>query len=438
MFKQGGLGRRASASAMRISRSFSRVEQLTNNNDFSRRSANGGSGNGTSVDAERATAVHTKAVDLCYINVSGKQYITTYSVLDRFPNTLLGSSEREFYWIPELKSYFFNRNRECFEAILTYYQTGKEFRPLSVEDELYEEERRFFRIIEKRADTAISMAEVVDDQAGGMLPCCPNQNWKYVKKKVHRFLVDPRSSQMATIWHVVDIFIICISITLLIMETDPNIGHAFTNSDHFAYIYLYYVNVCVISFFTTDLCVRFVTWPNYFSFWKNMFNVLDILSILPFYVSLITDLINGDNVEEAHEHRSYVVLRVCRIFRVIRVFKFIRHSQDLILIIKVVGHAKKELGLLVLLLFIFSVSFGSIMYYIEQGTNSQFSSIMQGCWWAIVTITTIGYGDVVPQTWLGKIVGSFVLTLGIVFLALPMTIIVGKFSNVYEKEKDRE
>jgi ABC-type phosphate transport system permease subunit len=142
--------------------------------------------------------------------------------------------------------------------------------------------------------------------------------------------------------------------------------------------------------------------------------------------------------ERVHEHKSYVVLRVCRIFRIVRVFKFIRHSQDLIMIIKVVAHAKKELGLLVLLLFIFSVSFGSLMYYIEHQTNEDFTSIMQGCWWAIVTITTIGYGDVVPHTWLGKIVGSVVLTLGIVFLALPMTIIVGKFSTVYEKEKEKK
>ena len=108
------------------------------------------------------------------------------------------------------------------------------------------------------------------------------------------------------------------------------------------------------------------------------------------------------------------------------------------MIIKVVARAKKELCLLVLLLFIFSVSFGSLMYYIEQSSNEQFTSIMQGCWWAIVTITTIGYGDIYPKTWLGKMVGSFVLTLGIVFLALPMTIIVGKFSQVYEKEKVKD
>ena len=392
------------------------------------RRANGGKGSDDNAD-------QIKVADLCYINVSGKQYITTFSCLDRYPNTLLGSPEREAYWIPELKAYYFNRNRECFESILTFYQTGKEFRPMTVDNDIYDEERRFYRIEEPRpVDDAI----IAIDEAG-ISNVCFKGGWKVVRRRVHRFLMDPRSSKFATAWHIMDIVFICASITLLVLETDPNVGHAFTDESHPAYSAIRILNVIVISFFTIDLLIRFGTWPRLHSFFTNMFNILDILSILPFYVSVITDAVEDDVDPEAqYQHRSYVVLRVCRIFRIVRVFKFIRHSQDLIMIIKVVARAKKELCLLVLLLFIFSVSFGSLMYYIEQSSNEQFTSIMQGCWWAIVTITTIGYGDIYPKTWLGKMVGSFVLTLGIVFLALPMTIIVGKFSQVYEKEKVKD
>ena len=374
-----------------------------------------------------------KAEDLCRINVSGKEYITTYSCLNKYPTTLLGSSkEREPYYIPDLKSYFFNRNRDCFESILTFYQTGKEFRPMSVDESVYEDERKFFRIDEKPSEMSVAIDELITSDL------CFNGGWRHTRRKIHKFLMDPRSSKFATGWHIMDIMFICVSIALLVMETDPNMSIYFTDDSQPAYYYLTYLNVFVIAFFTTDLLVRYCTWPGVLSFWKNLFNILDILSILPFYVSVVADAMEGSDAENDHEHRSYVVLRVCRIFRIVRVFKFIRHSQDLIMIIKVVAHAKKELCLLILLLFIFSVSFGSLMYYIENQTNpEQFTSIMQGCWWAIVTITTIGYGDVVPKTWLGKIVGSIVLTLGIVFLALPMTIIVGKFSTVYEKEKEK-
>lgn len=383
--------------------------------------------------------IRTTPADLCYINVSGKQYITTHSCLEQYPLTLLGSTDKEIYWMPELKSYYFNRNRDCFESILTFYQTGREFRPLSVDDEIYEAERKFFRIeMKARADTALSLGDT-----SSITPLCCEGNWKNTRKRVHRFLMDPRCSRWATAWHIMDILFICISITLLVMETDDNVSGMFLET-HPAHNYLYGLNILVIAFFTADLLIRFVTWPGLMNFWKNLFNILDILSILPFYVSLIAEAFEEDTpyelvVEEPHvSHNSYVVLRVCRIFRIVRVFKFIRHSQDLIMIIKVVGHAKKELCLLILLLFIFSVSFGSLMYYIEQGSNDKFSTIMQGCWWAIVTITTIGYGDIAPTTWLGKMVGSLVLTMGIVFLALPMTIIVGKFSTVYEKEKGKE
>jgi len=290
-------------------------------------------------------------------------------------------------------------------------------------------------------DYAISIADS-DSETG----CSCRGGFHAKRKAVHDFLQNPRSSKIATVWHTIDIIFICVSIAFLVMETDPNLNVHFTSKTDEYYNIIYGINSFVIAFFSIDLVLRLATWPRFFSFWKNIFNVLDILSILPFYVGLIADMTESENLElqlsdDGHEialdtmSKRYVVLRVCRIFRIIRIFKFVRHSQDLILIVRVVVHAKKELGLLVILLGIFTITFGSIMYYVEHEVNDQFNSIMQGCWWSIVTITTVGYGEVVPRTPGGKFVGSVVLTLGIVFLALPMTIIVSKFSSVYEKEK---
>ena len=207
----------------------------------------------------------------------------------------------------------------------------------------------------------------------------------------------------------------------------------FTDKNATYFVYLFSVNCVIMAFFTIDFTVRLLTWPSLLDFWKNVFNVLDILSIMPFYVGLMANGY-GNGVEEgASSH--YVVLRVCRIFRIVRIFKFVRHSRDLLIIMKAVSNAKRELVLLVCLLFIFVITFGSIMYYIESGVNEDFNSIMKSCWWVIVTITTVGYGDMCPTSAGGKLFGTFVLTLGIVFLALPMTIIVSKFSFVYEREK---
>lgn len=392
----------------------------------------------TETDSGHATSPD----DLCRINVCGELFITTFKCLNKYPQTLLGSSERDKYFCPDLNSYFFNRNRACFESIILFYQTGNEYPPLNADIDLWEEEKEFFRISAQN-EFAISVEDSEIEDCSVF--CSGGGSMRSKKKAIHDFLKNPRSSNIATVWHSVDIIFICTSIAFLILETDPNLKRHFTDKNDSYYNVIYGINAFVISFFTIDLVLRFFTWPSFFSFWKNIFNILDILSILPFYVGLIADLtadepsLDSDPISDIaavdEMDKRYVVLRVCRIFRIIRIFKFVRHSQDLILIVRVVVHAKKELGLLVILLGIFTITFGSIMYYVEHGVNDKFNSIMQGCWWSIVTITTVGYGEVVPITPGGKFVGSVVLTIGIVFLALPMTIIVSKFSSVYEKEK---
>lgn len=307
----------------------------------------------------------------------------------------------------------------------------------------------FFRIFTK-PDAVAGSTEVVPK--GRSLAKYGGPRWESRFEQVHEFLLDPVSSRFAKVWHTVDIMFICVSITFMIAETDPVIGHHFTglNSSNITgsevkivnknlFDALYAINAVVIGFFSCDIILRFLSWPGLLDFWRNIFNILDVISLLPFYVGVMANSAtsNMEN-EDAQAAQSYVVLKVCRIFRIVRIFKFIKHSKDLIMIIKVVINSRKELGLLVVLLGISTITFGSIMYYIETDTNSEFNSILSGCWWAIVTITTLGYGDIHPTTVPGKIVGSALLTFGLVFLTLPMTIIVSKFSSIYETEKEDE
>lgn len=359
------------------------------------------------------------------INISGQNFITTYSCLNKYPTTLLGNEERrKKYFSVKLDAYFFNRHRPCFDSILNYYQTGKEAPPLNVDPDVYAKEKEFFGIKKEREMTVF----VTDDeQSDG---AC----FQTTRMKVHNFLQDPRSSRFAAAWHGMDIFFICISICFLIFESEPQFKDQFSDKNAAYFIYLFSVNCVIMAFFTIDFIIRLITWPSLVDFWKNLFNVLDILSILPFYVGLLANGYGNIN-EDSGNTQHYVVLRVCRIFRIVRIFKFVRHSRDLLIIMKAVSNAKRELILLVCLLFIFVITFGSIMYYIESTANEDFNSIMKSCWWVIVTITTVGYGDMCPTSAGGKLFGAFVLTLGIVFLALPMTIIVSKFSFVYEREK---
>ena len=158
-------------------------------------------------------------------------------------------------------------------------------------------------------------------------------------------------------------------------------------------------------------------------------NWIDFGAILPFYVNL---LIKTSNI------KTIVVLRVVRLIRVFRIFKLSRHSYGL----QILGHTLKsscsELFLLAFFLSIGVVIFSSIIYYAEKDiVNTKFTTIPASFWWAVVTMTTLGYGDMAPESWEGKIVGSFCAISGVLMIALPVPVIVSNFSLYYSHAKAR-
>ena len=158
-------------------------------------------------------------------------------------------------------------------------------------------------------------------------------------------------------------------------------------------------------------------------------NWIDFGAILPFYVNL---LIKSSNI------KTIVVLRVVRLIRVFRIFKLSRHSYGL----QILGHTLRsscsELFLLAFFLSIGVVIFSSIIYYAEKDiVNTKFTTIPASFWWAVVTMTTLGYGDMAPESWEGKIVGSFCAISGVLMIALPVPVIVSNFSLYYSHAKAR-
>ena len=151
-------------------------------------------------------------------------------------------------------------------------------------------------------------------------------------------------------------------------------------------------------------------------------NWIDLCAILPFYIS----------AGLSESVKSIVVLRIMRVIRVIRILKLSRHSIGL----QILGHTLKascrELCLLVFFLSIGVIIFSSLIYYAEKDVvNTKFTSIPTSFWWSIVTMTTIGYGDVVPQTFQGKIIGALCALCGVLVVALPVPVVVSNFSLYY-------
>lgn len=153
---------------------------------------------------------------------------------------------------------------------------------------------------------------------------------------------------------------------------------------------------------------------------KYIFSVealIDLMAILPFYLPLVFKM-------------DARFLRVLRLFRLMRIFKLGRYSLAFQMIVNVIKKRKEELIITLTLLMVMLILSSSLMYYIENEAQPDvFTSIPATMWWAIATLTTVGYGDVYPITSLGKLLGAGIAILGIGVFALPTGIIASSFEK---------
>ncbi|XP_042342881.1 potassium voltage-gated channel subfamily G member 4-like [Plectropomus leopardus] len=411
------------------------------------------------------------------INVGGNRYTFPWSTLEQFPQSRLG--RLRFCTTPEeiarlcddydetCQEYFFDRNPTAFRVILNFLAAGKlrllrELCAVSLHDELdywgvdpghmerccrrrmitrveevaererKEEEWRQKRVMMKKSNT--------EDEKG----------YRRLTWMLREVVENPQSGVAGKMFACLSVVMVLVTVISLCISTMPDLRDEDTRGECSQKCHSMFVveSICV-AWFTLEFMLRFFNAQSKLAFARGPLNIIDAIAILPYYVSLVVDV--RDESEEdvimgagrGYLDKLSLILRLLRALRILYVMRLARHSLGLQTLGLTMQRSMREFGLLLLFVCVAVALFSPLVHLAESelapfaATHPQhsFSSIPASYWWAIISMTTVGYGDMVPRSIPGQIVALTSILSGILIMAFPATSIFHTFSRSYQELK---
>ncbi len=187
---------------------------------------------------------------------------------------------------------------------------------------------------------------------------------------------------------------------------------------------LFYTEWFFTLIFTLEYLVRVYCSPNPWAYVRSFYGLIDLLSIMPSYLSLFV-----------HGANFLLIIRLLRVLRIFRVLKLVRYLSEANSLARALMLSRRKISIFFFFVLILATIFGSLMYIVEGPANG-FTSIPRSIYWTIVTITTVGYGDITPHTVPGQIIASLAMLTGYSIIAIPTGILTAELSQEIIKERN--
>ncbi|CAF3440131.1 unnamed protein product [Rotaria sp. Silwood2] len=412
------------------------------------------------IDVEkRKNSMDSSLQNRIIINISGVRFETLKSTLQVYPNTLLGNAKRrKYYYDNVLDEYFFDRHRGCFEAILYYYQSkGRLRRPNSVPLDTFLEEITFFDLGQD-ALSQVRKDENLKEVEKAQLP--RNRCRRYIWATIEY----PEFSFIAKLFNILSLIIIFISTITLALESLPQYSQLLedtckkeynqhkiemnndsinsTNVQSSEGICLSYfsssfhrIQMICIGFFTIELFLRLFSTPSLSMYFKKFMNWIDIIAVVPFYITNTINLVNQFGYQNINIYNSFALLRVLRCVRIFKFYRVFKNIKTIRVLAVTVKESMLDFLILAITLTLMAFLFGAAVHLIESTNgNSNFDSILKATYWGIVTITSVGYGDIVPVTALGRLTAVLCALTGVGTVGMLVSILVDRYQRVYTRK----